>query len=162
MLFVSNAAIEEKNLREEAPTSASDLFLRHRLKIVEDLWKEVLQQECGQQLVTLLAELRSGYSPEGQALEASDLAVLQMIEGLDLNDAIRAARAFAVYFQLINIVEQHYEQRGQQQQYRAAYDRPDAAVRSSVFDQDLMPPIADELEGSPHADMLEKSLQQRR
>ena len=154
-----STAAEEKGLREEAPTSAAELFLRHRLKIVEDLWREMLQQECGQDLVNLLGELRSGYSPEGQALEASDLAALQMIEGLDLNDAIRAARAFAVYFQLINIVEQHYEQRGQQQQYRAAYDRPGEAVKSSIFDQTPMPPLADELEGSPHAELLEKSLQ---
>ncbi|MBD3885464.1 phosphoenolpyruvate carboxylase [Phormidium tenue FACHB-886] len=155
--FPSNTVTEEKS-REEAPTSAADLFLRHRLRIVEDLWEEVLQQECGQQLVNLLGQLRSGYSPEGQAPEPSDLAALKVVENLDLNDAIRAARAFALYFQLINIVEQHYEQRGQQQQYRAAYERQDTST-SSVFDPAVMPPNTDEPEGSPQADMLEKSLQ---
>ena len=91
--------------------SSSDLFLRHRLKVVEDLWESVLRTECGQELVVLLAQLRSMYSSEGQACNFSESSVLKLVEQLDLNDAIRAARAFALYFQLINIVEQHYEQR---------------------------------------------------
>ncbi|MBO0352223.1 phosphoenolpyruvate carboxylase [Phormidium pseudopriestleyi FRX01] len=91
--------------------SSSDLFLRHRLKVVEDLWESVLRTECGQELVVLLAQLRAMYSSEGQACNFSESSVLKLVEQLDLNDAIRAARAFALYFQLINIVEQHYEQR---------------------------------------------------
>lgn len=91
--------------------TSSDLFLRHRLKVVEDLWESVLRSECGQELVDLLAQLRSMYSSEGQAPNFSESPVLKVVEQLDLNDAIRAARAFALYFQLINIVEQHYEQR---------------------------------------------------
>lgn len=91
--------------------SSSDLFLRHRLKVVEDLWESVLRTECGQELVVLLAQLRAMYSSEGQACDFSESSVLKLVEQLDLNDAIRAARAFALYFQLINIVEQHYEQR---------------------------------------------------
>ncbi len=104
-------------------TLTTDLFLRHRLKVVEDLWEEVLQQECGQQLVDLLRQLRAMCSPEGQVAE-EESGALKLIEKLDLNEAIRAARAFALYFQLINIVEQHYEQRGQQQQYQTAYEGP--------------------------------------
>ncbi|HIK54736.1 MAG TPA: phosphoenolpyruvate carboxylase [Synechococcales cyanobacterium M55_K2018_004] len=103
-------------------TLTTDLFLRHRLKVVEDLWEEVLQQECGQQLVDLLRQLRAMCSPEGQVAE-EESGALKLIEKLDLNEAIRAARAFALYFQLINIVEQHYEQRGQQQ-YQTAYEGP--------------------------------------
>lgn len=100
-----------------APSITSDLFLRHRLKIVEDLWESVLQQECGQELVDLIQQMRSMNSPEGQAPHFLESNVLQLIEKLDLNAAIRAARAFALYFQLINIVEQHYEQRDQQLAY---------------------------------------------
>lgn len=91
--------------------NSSDLFLRHRLKVVEDVWESVLRAECGQELVDLLAQLRSMYSVQGQAVNFSESPVLKLVEQLDLNDAIRAARAFALYFQLINIVEQHYEQR---------------------------------------------------
>lgn len=103
-------------------SSTFDLFLRHRLKVMEDLWESVLQQECGQELVDLLRQLRAMSSPDGQAPSTLASEALDVIEKLDLDDAIRAARAFALYFQLINIVEQHYEQRGQQQQYRASHD----------------------------------------
>ncbi len=99
-------------------TSPADLALRHRIKIVEDLWESVLAQECGPDLVAILTRLRKLCSPEGQAPKAVEHELLHVVENLDLDNAIRAARAFALYFQLINIVEQHYEQ----QQYRAAYE----------------------------------------
>ncbi|MBW4467722.1 MAG: phosphoenolpyruvate carboxylase [Pegethrix bostrychoides GSE-TBD4-15B] len=154
-LFQSGTVVEEKNIQELTPDSASDLFLRHRLKIVEDLWESVLQQECGQTLVDLLRQLRSIRSVEGDAFRAEKAAVLSVIENLDLNEAIRAARAFALYFQLINIVEQHYEQRGQQQQYRAAYEQAD---QSSIFSGEASPDN-EEAMGNPQADQLEKNLQ---
>lgn len=84
--------------------------LRDRLQVVEDLLELVLQSECGQTLVDLLRQLRAMCSPEGQAPTMPEAEVLKVVEKLDLNEAIRAARAFALYFQLINIVEQHYEQ----------------------------------------------------
>ncbi|MFH7242864.1 MAG: phosphoenolpyruvate carboxylase [Spirulina sp.] len=110
--------------------STQDLLLRHRLRVVEDLWESVLDHACGPELLNLLRQLRRMCSPEGQAPttdEARVKAVVDVVEALDLEDAIRASRAFALYFQLINIVEQHYEQRGQQQQYRAAYQTSDLA-----------------------------------
>ncbi|NEO70297.1 phosphoenolpyruvate carboxylase [Moorena sp. SIO3H5] len=103
--------------------ATSDLFLRHRLKIVEDLWESVLLSECGQELVDLLKQLRELCSPEGQATEDPKSSVADLIQKLDLNEAIRASRAFALYFQLINIVEQHYEQRNQQLSRRRSYRR---------------------------------------
>jgi phosphoenolpyruvate carboxylase len=153
----SGTTTEEKVNQEFTPDSAPDLFLRYRLKIVEDLWEEVLQQECGLQLVDLLRQLRSLYSPEGELSEIKEIEAVKMVESLDLNEAIRAARAFALYFQLINIVEQHYEQRGQQQQYRAAYDQP---TQNNLLDEDHLPDASDpEAKGSTlHANFLEKSL----
>jgi phosphoenolpyruvate carboxylase len=88
----------------------SNLLLNHRLKVIEDLWERVLRDACGQDLVNLLNQLREMCSLDGSALEPLSQEVHQLIEKLDLKDAIRAARAFALYFQLINIVEQHYEQ----------------------------------------------------
>jgi phosphoenolpyruvate carboxylase len=149
-----STATDSKNGSEKdsdiPPTASADLFLRLRLKIVEDLWELVLQQECGQQLVDLLRQLRSMCSPEGQAQEEESEA-LKLIEKLDLNDAIRAARAFALYFQLINIVEQHYEQRGQQQQYRAAYE-------SIATEQALVSHDPEAFGSGLHADFLERTL----
>lgn len=93
--------------------SSSELLLRHRLKLVENLWESVLTNECGHELVDLLDKLKSACSPEGQTNHIQEISVSKWIEQLELNDAIKAARAFALYFQLINIVEQHYEQRNQ-------------------------------------------------
>ncbi|MEO1126197.1 MAG: phosphoenolpyruvate carboxylase [Cyanobacteria bacterium J06635_15] len=110
----------------EAPTH--DLVLRHRLRMVEDVWATVLLQECGQETVDLLGRLRQICAPDGQA--ANQFAgATDLIEKLELNDSIRAARSFALYFQLINIVEQHYEQRGQQIQYQSAYEDAELAQR---------------------------------
>ncbi|MEZ2227109.1 MAG: phosphoenolpyruvate carboxylase [Microcoleus sp.] len=117
LLQSSEQAINSTSISPSLAHSKSDLFLRNRLKIVEDLWKSVLRQECGQELVDLLGQMRSVNSSEGQATHFRESNVLQLIEKLDLNAAIRAARAFALYFQLINIVEQHYEQRDQQLAY---------------------------------------------
>ncbi|NEQ24323.1 MAG: phosphoenolpyruvate carboxylase [Microcoleus sp. SIO2G3] len=153
--FLSDTAIE-KEAAEDLSTAASDFFLRHRLRVVEDLWEAVLLQECGQSLVDLLKQLRSLSSPEGQAPESLENEAVKLIENLDLNEAIRAARAFALYFQLINIVEQHYEQRGQQQQYRAAYE---AASDMNPIDQLMFSSDVEPQGSGLQVDMLEKSLQ---
>lgn len=101
---------------------SSDFWLRHRLKTVEELWESVLLRECGQELVDLLRQLRSRCSPEGLAPNFQKTEVLSIIERLDLNEAIRAARAFALYFQLINIIEQSAEQRNHQLVYKTLSD----------------------------------------
>ncbi|MDB9529473.1 phosphoenolpyruvate carboxylase [Oscillatoria sp. CS-180] len=115
------------------PGSAYSLRVQRRIKMVEDIWESVLRHECGQELLTLLHQLRRLCSEEGQApaaRAASVQKVVQVVEDLELQDAVRAARAFALYFQLINSVEQHYEQQGQQEQYRAAYGEvaPSSAI----------------------------------
>jgi phosphoenolpyruvate carboxylase len=131
----------------------TDLPLRHRLKMVEELWESVLRQECGQELVDLLNQLLKLCSPEGQAATFTEAAVLKVVERLELNEAIRAARAFALYFQLINIVEQHYEQRDQQQQYRVARETP--ALPKTASPSMSNSPASES--GYLQADLLEKS-----
>ena len=134
--------------------SAGDLFLRHRLKMIEELWETVLRQECGQELVDILTQLRDLSSPEGQAPEAVAGELLRVVEHLDLNQAIRSARAFALYFQLINIVEQHYEQR----QYHLIYDRRNQDPAAEV--ESLFPPAPEDLPlMDPQAGLLERSFQ---
>ncbi len=135
--------------RDVTTASTSDLFLRHRLKVVEDLWRSVLAQECGQTLVDLLDQLRELCAPDGQASDIPKVNVFEVIEALDLDSAIRAARAFALYFQLINIVEQHYDQRAQQQQYQAV---------SSLIPQPTQT-NSPEAKGAIEVTMLEKSIQ---
>ena len=149
-------------------TASHDLLLRHRLKVVEELWESVLEHACGPELLKLLTQLRQMCSPEGQAPttdEARVKGVVELVEGLDLEDAIRASRAFALYFQLINIVEQHYEQRGQQQQYRAAYETSELAQRQKESGLGLVPEAAHNQDAEPEtgakafqADLLQRSV----
>jgi phosphoenolpyruvate carboxylase len=85
--------------------------LQQYIQFVEDLWKSILAEAYGSQLIELLEQLRDLSSPEGQATECS---IHTIIAELKLEDAVKAVRAFALYFQLINIVEQHCEQKDRQ------------------------------------------------
>ncbi|MEM9136018.1 MAG: phosphoenolpyruvate carboxylase [Cyanobacteria bacterium P01_F01_bin.42] len=91
--------------------SLSDVLFKRRLVDIEELLEAVLLQECGQPLVDLLQQLREMCSSEGKVSDIPKTKVVEVVERLDFNDSIRATRAFALYFQLINIVEQHYEQK---------------------------------------------------
>jgi phosphoenolpyruvate carboxylase len=115
----------ETQLEKIANHSASHSFspdgqlnqqFRRRIQVIEELLEQILLDECGQELVDLLRQLRSMCSPEGQAPQYPTQEVLALVESLDLGRVITAARAFALYFQLINIVEQQFEQEEQQRQ----------------------------------------------
>lgn len=99
--------------------SPADLRVRERLAMVESLWEKVIENVCGEVFVRLLQQLQDLCLPKGQAKQPPTGALKAAIEQLTLDDAIRAARAFSLYFQLINIVEQHYEQWEQKQQRQA-------------------------------------------
>jgi phosphoenolpyruvate carboxylase len=112
---------------------ASELFLRHRLQVVEELWESVLRQECGQNMVDLLRQLRDLCSPEGQATNDQASSAVKLIEQLNINEAIRAARAFALYFQLINIIEQEYEQKQQLSRFEAEIEPADQETLPNII-----------------------------
>ncbi|MDF5720326.1 MAG: phosphoenolpyruvate carboxylase [Rhizonema sp. PD37] len=116
---------------------SSDVLLHQNLQRVEELWESVLRQECGQNMVDLLRQLRNLCSPEGQATN-DQASVFKLIEQLNINDAIRAARAFALYFQLINIIEQDYEQRQQLTRYES---QPKSNVFGSANQKEAEAPI---------------------
>ncbi|WP_448570586.1 phosphoenolpyruvate carboxylase [Trichothermofontia sp.] len=136
-------------------TAAEKRLLNRRLRLTEEIWQAVLCEECGQELVDLLISLRQLCSPEGQAPNFLESEALRVIEHLDLEEAIRLTRAFALYFQLINIVEQHYEQRQQQQQYRDNYNQSiEDAVRGGLGVTHLRTSVDQALanvRGTPHA-----------
>ncbi|MFM8307077.1 MAG: phosphoenolpyruvate carboxylase, partial [Microcystis aeruginosa] len=132
--------------------STSNLFLQQRLKLIEDLWKEVLISECGQELVDLLELLRHLCSEEGQVTDDSaEATIAKMIEDLELGEAIKVTRAFALYFQLINIIEQHYEQRDQQLLRRTVIGEENESPKTD-------PPQKSILDTIVGADWLEKTL----
>lgn len=102
----------------------SYLLMHRRQKSIEELWESVLRSECGQEMLDLLKKMRSLSSAEGQVTDAfPQSSVPQLIEELNINDAIQAARAFALYFQLTNIVEQHYESREQKLARRMTHQK---------------------------------------
>ncbi len=152
--------------RELTVTSPTDLFLRHRLKVIEDLWESVLQQECGQEMVDMLKKFATSGSSEGLATEFPQSLVHSLIEKLDLNAAIRASRAFALYFQLINIVEQHYEQRQQKiavltsDKYTASLKPASGQKIANSANEPVPSPVTLAQNGGIEAEMLEKSWQE--
>jgi phosphoenolpyruvate carboxylase len=120
------------NLAEASMVDASHLLVSHRQKLIEDLWESVLRSECGQEMLDLLQQMRSLSSAEGQVTDSiTQSSVPQLIEKLGLDDAIGAARAFALYFQLTNIVEQHYESREQKLSRRNARIASSSASNSN-------------------------------
>jgi phosphoenolpyruvate carboxylase len=109
-------------------------------------------------MVELLGQLRDLCSPEGQATNDQASSAVKLIEQLNINEAIRAARAFALYFQLINIIEQEYEQKQQLTRYseaeieQAAQETlPNIVYSSNQTEDDT--PVTKALE----ADLLTKS-----
>ena len=86
-------------------------LLDERLELVEDLWQTVLRSECPpQQAERLLRMKELSAAVEAGAAEQATAEIVQLIRGMDLAEAIAAARAFSLYFQLVNILEQHIEE----------------------------------------------------
>ncbi|MGA1482472.1 MAG: phosphoenolpyruvate carboxylase, partial [Vulcanococcus sp.] len=90
-------------------------LLGDRLELVEDLWQTVLRSECPAPQAERLLRMKAlsnridGGAPD-QASEAATEEIVQLIRDMDLAEAIAAARSFSLYFQLVNILEQHIEE----------------------------------------------------
>ena len=105
-------------MRQSMPTPATAIeaipasqrvtrLLGERLELVEDLWETVLRSECPPEQAERLLRLKQLSDPnEADVAEA----IVQLIREMDLAEAIAAARAFSLYFQLVNILEQHIEE----------------------------------------------------
>ncbi len=88
-------------------------LLQQRLELVEDLWKTVLKSECPPEQTERLLRLKQLSDPinlESKNQKATGEAIVLLIREMDLAEAISAARAFSLYFQLVNILEQRIEE----------------------------------------------------
>jgi len=103
--------------------------LGERLELVEDLWLTILRSECGPQqlerllrLKELVGPLNPGETAAGDSETPSSKSeqIVAVIQAMDLADGIAAARAFSLYFQLINILEQHIEEDSYLESLRSA------------------------------------------
>ena len=102
----------EAGLAQPAPRVTR--LLGERLELVEDLWKTVLRSECPPEQAERLLRMKDLSDPANaltaSAASATSSAIVQLIRDMDLAEAIAAARAFSLYFQLVNILEQHIEE----------------------------------------------------
>ncbi|MFZ9271725.1 MAG: phosphoenolpyruvate carboxylase, partial [Prochlorococcaceae cyanobacterium] len=110
----STIAITSTTMRPSDPlamTSAPRVrrLLGERLELVEELWQAVLRSECPPEQAERLLRLKQLGEPESSPADAST-AIVALIREMDLAEAIAAARAFSLYFQLVNILEQHIEE----------------------------------------------------
>jgi phosphoenolpyruvate carboxylase len=93
----------------KAQTAAKDLPLRNDIHRLGDMLGETLKRFGGRKLFeteervrALCKGLRTHHSP------ADERKLKRLLHGLNLDEAIGVIRAFSVYFQLVNIAEQHH------------------------------------------------------
>ena len=107
---LSTTSLAEENLSGQN----SGRLLQSRLALVEDLWKTVLRSECPLTQTERLLRLKELSDPSVAISEDkrknSAKEIVMLIREMDLAEAISAARAFSLYFQLVNILEQRIEE----------------------------------------------------
>ena len=116
-MIMDPRAADPAPMRQSMPTPPASQrvtrLLGERLELVEDLWETVLRSECPPGQAERLLRLKHLSDPseeeESTGGDASS-AIVQLIREMDLAEAIAAARAFSLYFQLVNILEQHIEE----------------------------------------------------
>ncbi len=92
-----------------SPIEVTRQSLNHNLDLVEAVLHEVILTECDPRLAWIIDHLR----PQIEEVDLKPLEdkLLDVIRTLSLEEAIQAARLFSLYFQLVNLVEQQFEQR---------------------------------------------------
>ncbi len=91
----------------------SGRLLQDRLELVEDLWETVVRSECPSGQADRLLKLKilsNSIDREGHKRTNQINEIVSLIGDMDLAEAIAAARAFSLYFQLVNILEQRIEE----------------------------------------------------
>ncbi|WP_269621910.1 phosphoenolpyruvate carboxylase [Prochlorococcus marinus] len=91
----------------------SGRLLKERLELVEDLWETVVRSECPLEQAERLLQLKKFSNPsfvKGGEVTNQINEIVNLISEMDLAEAISAARAFSLYFQLVNILEQRIEE----------------------------------------------------
>ena len=136
-----------------------DRLLGERLELVEDLWLTVLRSECPPAQVERLIRLKELSGPlNPPEISASDeqagfrsgdsAAIVAVIREMDLADGIAAARAFSLYFQLVNILEQHIEE----DSYLESLQTAPATAGNDPF----LPPLASQSEPATFRQLFER------
>ena len=82
-------------------------------ELIEDLWESVLREECPYEQAERLIQLKElSYSTpvDEHTSKKFKNGIVDIVNSMDLAESISAARAFSLYFQLVNILEQRVEE----------------------------------------------------
>ena len=142
----------------EVPAAVGRL-LGERLELVEDLWLTVLRSECPPPQVDRLIRLKELSGPlnppeispsdEEAGFRSGDSeAIVAVIREMDLADGIAAARAFSLYFQLVNILEQHIEEDTYLESLQSAHPAPNS--------DPFLPPLASQSDPATFRQLFER------
>ncbi len=120
------------NKKTVTTKSEKDAPLRNDIRRLGDLLGETLKQLGGKKLFdveeqvrALCKQLRAKHSP------ATERRLKRLLHGLSVDESIGVIRAFSVYFQLVNIAEQHHRIR--RKQFYELHT-PDQPQRGSIAD----------------------------
>ena len=147
---------EQETARLSGGGSGAGQLLQHRLDLIEDLWKSVLRSECPpeqSERLLRLKQLSDPVSMGGRDGDSTSEAIVELIKAMDLSEAISAARAFSLYFQLINILEQRIEEDSYLDSLRPN-SSADAAQRDA-FDP-FAPPLANQTDPATFGEVFER------
>ena len=92
--------------------SSNDPLDKNRA-LIEDLWESVLREECPDDQANRLIQLKElSYSNQADEDSSQNFKneIVNIVNSMDLAESISAARAFSLYFQLVNILEQRVEE----------------------------------------------------
>tara|TARA_Y100001968_G_scaffold251839_1_gene237125 strand:+ start:15004 stop:18012 length:3009 start_codon:yes stop_codon:yes gene_type:complete len=109
----SNNFLFDDSAQINSTSSDPGRLLKQRLELVEDLWQTVLKSECPADQTERLLRLKKLSDPssiDGVVNNNPSNQIALLISEMDLAEAISAARAFSLYFQLVNILEQRIEE----------------------------------------------------
>lgn len=106
--------------------------LREDVRFLGDLLGEVLREQGGERLLaavervrTLAKNLRRHYDPRVEQ------SLVETVEGFDLETATQVVRAFGLYFQLVNLAEQHHRVR-RKREYERGHRGPQPGSLASL------------------------------
>ena len=129
-------------------------LLQQRLELVEDLWETVLRSECPADQAERLLRLKQLSDPitfEDPEEQSSSDAIVLLIREMDLAEAISAARAFSLYFQLVNILEQRIEE----DSYLASISSTNEITTEKGVDP-FAPPLASQTDPATFRQLFER------
>ncbi len=116
-------------MRSETETRDGDRALRANVRLLGRLLGEVLVEQAGQALFDLEERVRALGRLARQGDEAAGRELRELVGGLELDQQALVLRAFALYFQLANIAEQHHRLRRRRQ-----YEHEGRLPRESLAD----------------------------